>query len=109
MPDHKVHIVYQLGGGEQVATQATGQAMAVVVITKHHITRRLQSTGNVSVTAHMFAQAMQQQNRSVWVLWRLWPSVKSQRLLAVVELGDMGFLGRLVGNRGHEVLESGSG
>ena len=51
MPDHKVHIVYQLGGGEQVATQATGQAMAVVVITKHHITRRLQSAGNVPVTA----------------------------------------------------------
>ena len=83
--------------------------MAMVVISKHQIPCRLQSAGNMTVTTHVFTQAMQQQNGATWVFRGIRPSVKSQRLLAVFELGDMGFLGRLVGNRGHEVLESGSG
>ena len=72
--------------------------MAMVVIAKNHIACRLQSAGNVSVTAHVFTQAVQQQNGRTCVFRRIWPSIKGQCLLALIEHGDLGFLGRLVGN-----------
>ena len=98
MLDDKASIVKQLGWGEQVAAQAIGQTMAMVVIAKHHIACRLQSTGNVSVTTHVFTQPMQQQNSCTCVFRCVRPSIKGQGLLALIEHGDLGFLGRLVGN-----------